>query len=179
MMHSQKQTITLTVAATTAIATAYFLTKSVYKYGLNGTIRLIWEGDHLPPQIREAVDILDDISKKLKKNKKKLENAEIMVEVEKLNSVDVVNGSQNNDDGNTCSSTGGGDKKIITICPSTSLSKQLSMLSYTLDKLAADIDSINSYNDTHVKSRKKEYSATVVKMMERVDGFLKECGIDS
>ncbi len=179
-MHSQKQTITLTVAATTAIATTYFLTKSVNKYGLNGTIRLIWEGDHLPPQIREAVDILDDISKKLKKNQKKLNNAEIMVEVEKLNSVDAVNDSQNCNVENNDYSKGGGNKKIITIlCPSAQLSKQLSTLSYALDKLAADIDSVKSYNDKNVKCRKKEYSATVVKMMEKVDGFLKECGIDS
>jgi hypothetical protein len=196
-MQSHKQTITLTIIATTTIATTYFLSKSIYKYGLNGTIRLIWEGDHLPPEIREAVDILDDIGKKLKKNQKKLENVEIMVEVEKLNSVDVVNGSHcsggsnvgddgNNNDGinNTGSKTAGtstssSDTRIITICPSASLSKQLSMLSYTLDKLAADTDSVKSYNDTHVKSRKREYSAAIVKMMEKVDGFLKECGIDS
>ena len=166
-----KQIILKTTLTITTIATTYFLTKSIRNYGLSGTLRYIWEGDHLPPEIRDAVDTLEDVELKLKKQTKKLEKVEVMIELGRLNSVDVSSTSANNstdrsDNGNQLS-------------PSVALSKDLTMLSYTLDKIAADIDSVPSHGDADVKRRKKANSRKLVSMMEKVDGFLKECGIET
>ena len=180
-----KQTIALTLTTFTTIVTTYYLSKSIHKYGLNGTLRLIWEGDHLTPDVREAVDMLDSLGSKIKKNKKKLEKIEVMVEVEKLNSVDDGQSSNNNyknnndNDGDSNSNNIMEDSITTSLNPSPLLSKELSMLSYTLDKLAADIDSVKSCNDIEVKRRKKEFSKMLVSMMEVLDSFLKECGIES
>ena len=86
------QTVTIsivTTAAAAAIATTYLLTKPlISKYGLSGTVRLIWEGDHLPPHIRECVDKLQDIEMKLKKEKRSMNRIKVVIETAKLNSVD-------------------------------------------------------------------------------------------
>jgi len=183
--HNNKQTIALTLTTLSTIITTYYLGKSIHKYGLNGTLRLIWEGDHLTPDVREAVDMLDSLGSKIKKNKKKLEKIEVMVEVEKLNSVDDGQSSNNNyknnndNDGDSNSNNIVEDSITTSLTPSPLLSKELSMLSYTLDKLAADIDSVKSCNDIEVKRRKKEFSKMLVSMMEVVDSFFKECGIES
>merc|ERR1712071_550022 len=51
------KTSTLTVIG---ITIAVISSKLISKYGVQGTLRLLWEGDHLPPEIREAMDELDD-----------------------------------------------------------------------------------------------------------------------
>jgi len=58
-----------------------------------------------------------------------------------------------------------------------SLTKDLSTISYNLDKIASQVDAIQSYSDENVKSQKKKLSNELVKMMELVDGFVAECGI--
>ena len=162
--HEIRQTILRTTLTITTIVTTYYLTKSIRNYGIAGTLRYIWEGDHLSPEIRDAVDTLEEVELKLKKQKKKLDKVEIMIEVERLNSVDGVSD---------------GSDSINQLEPSVTLSKDLTMLSYTLDKIAAEIDSVQSYGDVDVKRRKKENSSTLVSMMEKVDRFLKECGIET
>ena len=58
-----------------------------------------------------------------------------------------------------------------------SLTTDLSTLSYTLDKLAAEVDSVQSHGDEDVRRRKKELSTKLVDMMGVCDGFIKECGV--
>ena len=166
----------VTLTAITTIGTTYL----VSKYGLSGALRYIWEGDHLPPHIREAIDILDDVEIRLKKQKKKLDKVEMVVEVARLNSVDSVDDS-NADDTNDADNEHAKTKQNVQVLSNVSplLSKDLSMLSYTLDKLASEIDSVQSSGDVDVKRRKKEMSGVLVSMMERIDGFLKECGIET
>mmetsp|Transcript_1540 Transcript_1540/g.2208 ORF Transcript_1540/g.2208 Transcript_1540/m.2208 type:complete len:202 (+) Transcript_1540:46-651(+) len=187
---------TITITTITAVAATYALSKVISSCGgIGGTLRYIWEGDHLPPHIREAVDALDDLEYiKLVKQKKKLDKVEIMVEVARLNSVD--DGEEegcDSGDGNSATmitdekhemqnqpqGQSSKSKSPLSQTPTPALSKDLSMLSYTLDKLAAEIDSVQSCGDADVKRRKKEISKAIVKMMEKVDGYLKECGLDS
>ena len=59
--------------ATLGTITVYLFSKPITKYGLSGCIRYIWEGDHLPPHIREAFNELDKVEfKQLKKENQKL-----------------------------------------------------------------------------------------------------------
>ena len=60
-----------------------------------------------------------------------------------------------------------------------SLSKDLGMLSYKLDQLAAEVDAVQSHGDEDVKRQKKELSQKLVEMMSSCDGFMVECGVES
>jgi hypothetical protein len=60
-----------------------------------------------------------------------------------------------------------------------SLSKDLGMLSYKLDQLAAEVDAVQSHGDEDVKRQKKELSQKLVEMMASCDGFMVECGVES
>ena len=60
-----------------------------------------------------------------------------------------------------------------------SLEKDLGMLSYTLDQIAAEIDELNSHGDTDLRQQKKVMSKRVVEMMNLCDSYLKECGVES
>jgi hypothetical protein len=60
-----------------------------------------------------------------------------------------------------------------------SLSKDLGMLSYKLDQLAAEVDAVQSHGDEDVKRQKKELSQKLVEMMGSCDGFMVECGVES
>lgn len=193
--HTHPLVISIATAAA-AIATTYLLTKPLLsKYGLSGTLRLIWEGDHLPPHIRECVDELQDIEIKLKKEKRTINRIKVVIETAKLNSVDDDDGNnpldphdQGNsssreirvgevvgDDGNKLDSS---IKQHYILCQVPSLSKDLGSLSYNLDKLAAQVDGVASHGDTDVKTMKKELSSKIVDMMTICDEFIKECGIE-
>jgi len=180
----------------TTLVSSYLLSK----YGLYGTIRLIWEGDHLPPEIRNALDTLDTIAEnRIPKLGRKLDVIDCTVQLAKLNSVD-------NDDVDTDSTpnattttvTSESDvittetaaitnttttesppkpKKHYILSQIPKISKDLSTLSYNLDKVAAEVDAIKSHGDTKVKLKKKAISTLLVTMMEQVDGFMSECGV--
>jgi prefoldin subunit 5 len=59
-----------------------------------------------------------------------------------------------------------------------SLSKDLATLSYNLDKLAAEIDSVQSHGCNTVKAKKKELSNVIVNMMNTLDALIQTCGFD-
>mmetsp|Transcript_8941 Transcript_8941/g.13521 ORF Transcript_8941/g.13521 Transcript_8941/m.13521 type:complete len:203 (-) Transcript_8941:136-744(-) len=191
-------TITLSI---TAILTTYIISKPLSKYGLSGTLRLVWEGDHLPSHIRVSIDQLKAIEGKIKKEKKKINTLSVTIETAKLNSVDeIVRVSQDKQAGEDADEEEEKDYEIIgdtTTCTTRnddeshvpkrhyilsqvpSLMKDLGRLSYVLDKFAADLDQVSSHGDAEVKRRKKELSKKVVDMMEVCDGFIQECGLDS
>ena len=166
-MITRNKTI-LTITSLTSIIATYLTIKTISKYGVKGTLRYIWEGDHLPPHIRDAVDKLDEIELKMKKQmKRKLEKIETMIEVAKLNSVDGGEANDKVDDEST----------LLLSSTLPTLSKDLSMISYTLDQLAASVDSVQTYGEIDLKKSKKELSASIVQMMEKVDTYLKLCGV--
>ena len=169
----------------TTIVTTYTVSKLVSKYGFNGTLRYIWEGDHLPPHIRDAVDTLDDVEDQLNSSiQKKLKKVDVMMEVARLNSVD--GGSNNIDnksekDDNDTQKEMDSEKKgrMMISDPPAPLIKDLGILSHKLDKLASEVDSVQSCNDAELKTRKKELSSRTVRLMDKVDEYIEECGTAS
>jgi len=75
-------------------------------------------------------------------------------------------------------SNDGTQKKHYILSQAPSLSTDLSVLSYSLDKLAADVDTVQSHGDDDVRKRKKDLSKKIVQMMNVVDGFMKDCGVE-
>lgn len=167
---SSRLTVTTITITTITLVTTCMLGSAISKYGVTGTLRYIWEGDHLSPESRESVDTLDGVESKIKKQTKKLEKIEIMVEVERLNSVD--DGYDNSEETKVPQSKNG------TLSISSSLAKDVSILSSTLDRIAGEIDSVQSHGDLDIKKRKKEFSKLLVSMMDKVDRILKECGVE-
>lgn len=180
---SQSLNITKVATITTlGTITIYLLSKPISKYGLSGCLRYVWEGDHLPPHVRDAFDELDKVEyKQLKKERKRLEKIEVTIQLAKLNSVD--SGMEGNDKKSSASSSADstvveGDETLNDILAQTpTLTKDLAGLSYSLDVLASTVDSVGSHGNVDVKARKKVLSNALVQMMERVDSFLKECGV--
>lgn len=168
--HESKIKIALT--ATTFTAISLLLYKPLSKYGIQGTLRLIWEGDAVPPHIRDQLDKLDVINSKLLKQSKKLKKIKTTIEMAKLNSVD-----GEVDEIEDVDSTSPKRHYILIQIPS--LEKDLGMLSYTLDQIAAEIDELNSHSDADLRQQKKDMSKRVVEMMNLCDSYLKECGVES
>ena len=197
-------TIALTM---TTLASTYLITKAISKYGVSGTLRLLWEGDHIPPHIRDAINSLDDLANRaIPKQARKLDKVDCIIQLAKLNSVDDENydsdayydiddesaitnntiasastsataNSSNISTSSSSNTTTSSRRRHYIIAQTPQLTKDLSGLSYNLDKLAAEVDAVQSHGDSEVKRRKKELSTLLVKMMERVDGFMVECGV--
>lgn len=199
-------TIALTIVTLTS---TYILTKQISKYSLAGFLRLLWEGDHLPPEIREAFETLNDLEERGIPNQgRKLDKIDCTIQLAKLNSVDnddeeeeedytVTNNATADANSNattnststtrpssassasstTTTSSSSSRRRHYIVSQTPQITRELSSLSYNLDKLAAKVDEVSSYGDMDVKRRKKELSTTLVKMMERVDGFIAECGV--
>eukprot|EP00979_Chaetoceros_neogracilis_P013996 scaffold4290_cov213-Chaetoceros_neogracile.AAC.3 len=160
--------ITITLSVTIIIAT-YLISKPVSKYGLSGALRLIWEGDHLPPHIRDCFDKLQQIDDTIKKQKKKLNRLGVTIETAKLNSVDEIQIVNNEHI----------PKKHYILSQVPSLHKDLGIVSSALDKVAAELDQVVNHGVAEVKRQKKELSNRVVTMMGTCDGFIQECDIDT
>jgi len=175
---STGQTAALAVAAVATVAATYYVQRLVTKYGIAGTARLIWEGDHLPTEVRESMDSLDEIEGvSIPKEERVLEKIEVTVETARLNTVDgpvftTNTGGKNPTDDVVLSA--GGDNEVLSQYPH--LRTDISTLSYRLDKLAATADSAQSHGNVEVKRRKKQLSSIIVKMMERTDALMAACG---
>ena len=179
----------------TTLGISYVLVKKLhhtieFKYGgLDGLLRLIWEGDHLPPHIRMSVELLDEISEKyIGKETRRLQKIEVSIQAAKMNSVDheyetlVMDPSHMgpSSSSSAAESTGMNQDeypKYYILAQTPTLKKELSLLSQNLDKIAAKVDEIPSYNDIHVKSQKKKISKCIVDMMETADRYIHECGV--
>ena len=150
------------VSAVAATAVTFL----VHRYGFRGTLRLLWEGDHLPPEIRDALDILNDVEQRLMpKEQHRLEQIEVTIETAKLNSVDGPSGKSSQVEGKEIR-----DSNILEQSPR--LKKDLSTLSDRLDKLAAKVDSVRSRNDPQLKNRKKCLSSELVSFADRCDSII-------
>lgn len=144
-------------------------------------MRLLWEGDHLSPPVREATDSLDDLESELiPAEEVALERIEVAVEVARLNSVDGPENSspprgsrtETTEDGRTDALE---SDSLFQQIPG--LKRDLSGLSHRLDGLAAEVDSVRSCGDADVKRRKKRLSNVLVRMMERVDSLIERCEV--
>lgn len=167
---------TIVISITAIVVTSVAL-KSIAKYGLRGTLNYIWIGDHLTPDIRESTDTLEHIEFKcIPKELKRLNKLEIVISTATLNSVD--EGEMKNDEmGMNHEKDTNNAYYMYSQIPS--LSKDLGTLSYNLDKLAADVDAVQSHGNDSVKAKKKELSNRIVKMMNTVDDLIETCGFDS
>lgn len=108
--------------------------------------------DHLPQEIRHAMDELDEIQiQRLPKQERTCERLELSLATASMDSVD------------------GGDQEYASILITPAIRTELGILSDAVDKLVANIDAIDSHGDDNVRGRKKELSQQLVQLMARVD----------
>eukprot|EP00536_Pseudo-nitzschia_multiseries_P006682 jgi/Psemu1/296337/fgenesh1_pm.145_\ len=167
----------LALASVAAAATAYAgyeLHRSVQNHGWEGTLRYIWEGDPYDPDLREAVD--------------KLEDAEwdLAATID-----DRLSGLEASLDAATAAATAAPGEPIVRLWneawmehPSRSITpltveRTLADTSDRLDKIAAKVDGVivgasssSSFLTQRVKKRKKLLSKTIVSNMERCDALV-------
>ncbi len=135
-------------------------------------LRYIWIGDFLPPHIREAMDKLDIVDKRMVEAEMQLEEIEILIERVELESVDGPRAlpEEEQDLNNTDNASKNKDelqKQLFQRYPE--LRTKIGLFSSRLDKLAYTIDSINSHQDADVKTRKKKLSNKIVALMNSLD----------
>ena len=133
--------------------------------GINGICRYIWIGDYLPPNIRQSMDDLDEISQDMSKCEMQLENIEILVQRASLESVD----GPIDQSGTDTDTTPKEDIQKQIFQQNPELRKDIGFFSTRLDRLAARIDSVLSHSDEDVKKRKKQMSNKVVELMDALD----------
>lgn len=150
--------------------------KSTYQScrGMEGMLRYIWIGDFLPPHIRDAMDKLDNVSERMIKAEGQLEEIEILIGRVELESVDGPKLLPEQDTNNTVEETADDKedfkKQLFQRYPE--LRTKIGLFSSSLDKLAYTIDSINSHRDVDVKTRKKQLSNKIVKLMNTLDSMV-------
>lgn len=153
------------IATFAAVTTAGFLGfifsvwlhRSVKDHGWEGTLRYIWEGDFYSSGVRDILDMLDELETQVAIQVSIAELIETSFDRAKLDSVD--------DDQSQVK------KQEWNNAHPGNLEKDITKLSYDLDKLAAKIDSVRPIH-TDIKTRKKLLSNRVVRVMERVDVLL-------
>ena len=140
-------------------------------------LRYIWVGDYLPPHIREAMDKLDTVGKRMIEAEMKLEEIEILIGRVELESVDGPRQEQNysNDASDTVDDKEELKKQLFQRYPE--LRTKIGLFSTSLDKLAYTIDSINSHRDADVKTRKKQLSNKIVELMNSLDRMVSSLNI--
>ena len=144
--------------------------------GIEGMLRYIWVGDYLPSHIREAMDKLDNVSKRMIEAEMKLEEIEILIGRVELESVDGPRQEQNsNNASDTVDDKEELKKQLFLRYPE--LRTKIGLFSTSLDKLAYTIDSINSHRDADVKTRKKQLSNKIVELMNSLDRMVSSLNI--
>jgi hypothetical protein len=164
--------------ATLSAAASYcFLHQSVSnKYGWEGALRYIREGDPYAPVIREYMRILDLVEKSGVAQEIRINTVEEALERAKLDSgVDA-------DSRATTTKEEIVLKLWIEYYSPTSLKKALGDISHILDRLAAQVDGVllsttedgsaSSHILTELKRRKKLLSKQLVLDMERCDALI-------
>eukprot|EP00986_Skeletonema_menzelii_P010733 scaffold5357_cov150-Skeletonema_menzelii.AAC.11 len=155
--------------------------KSTYRNcrGMEGMLRYIWIGDFLPPHIRDAMDKLDNVSKRMVEAEIQLEEIEILIGRVELESVDGPRRSPEEQNSNNTSDTADDKeelkKQLFQQYPE--VRTKIGLFSTSLDKLAYTIDSINSHRDADVKTRKKELSNNIVALMNSLDRMVSSLNI--
>jgi hypothetical protein len=125
-------------------------------YGWEGALRYVWEGDHLPRDVRECIHALEAVSNGLEEHEAVILSLEEGLERARLETVD----------------ESSPDAILDAWRVNLPLSQQdirgdLAKTSATLDKLAADIDQVP--NKDTVRQMKKDLSSRVVALMVRID----------
>lgn len=142
-------------------------------------LRYIWIGDFLPPHIRDAMDKLDNVSKRMVEAEIQLEEIEILIGRVELESVDGPRRSPEEQNSNNTSDTADDKeelkKQLFQQYPE--VRTKIGLFSTSLDKLAYTIDSINSHRDADVKTRKKELSNNIVALMNSLDRMVSSLNI--
>ena len=131
----------------------------VSRYGWNGALNYVWEGDPYP-NLRDHLNALNRVEKTLDKEDRQLNRLEEALERARLDSID---DAAADNDASIHAQWEANVKK--------DLHKQLARLSYDLDRWAAQIDEIPGIEQGNVnlKLQKKSLSTKVVRLMERAD----------
>eukprot|EP00549_Striatella_unipunctata_P025130 CAMPEP_0118716572 /NCGR_PEP_ID=MMETSP0800-20121206/27574_1 /TAXON_ID=210618 ORGANISM="Striatella unipunctata, Strain CCMP2910" /NCGR_SAMPLE_ID=MMETSP0800 /ASSEMBLY_ACC=CAM_ASM_000638 /LENGTH=146 /DNA_ID=CAMNT_0006623005 /DNA_START=197 /DNA_END=637 /DNA_ORIENTATION=+ len=142
------------------IGGSYMLHQLMKKYGFNGTMQLIWTGDHLDPDLRDVVDTLDDMEEtELRTLDFRLTQVEVFIERTK------------------CKGGSADGAHLLDLQTFLRTKTELGALSHDLDKLAFQVDSISTQGNPEAKDKKKRLSTRLVKMMATTDALMKECGV--
>jgi len=129
---------------------------------------MAWQGDFLPPQLRNSMDELDKIEERMGKSEEQLEQIDILVEKARLDSVDFVDDDDVNQE----------ELKTFLFQQNPDLRTRIGIFSNKLDTLAAMIDAIESNSDDEVKQRKKQLSNKIVELMNELDNMLGSLGLE-
>lgn len=141
-------------------------------------LRYMWIGDYLPPHIRDAMDKLDNVSKRMVEAEMKLEEIEVLIGRVELESVDGPRQEQPKNSNNASDTVDDKEelkKQLFQRYPE--LRTKIGLFSTSLDKLAYTIDSINSHRDADVKTRKKQLSNKIVELMNSLDRMVSSLNI--
>ena len=177
------------VAATTILTTTLLIYnhKTIQTYykeyrGYKGLLRFIWVGDYLTPKLRQSMDKLDQVERRITKSDEQLEQIDILIERTRLESVDA--GSTTTTKSNATSKSDEGEKitqeeltnRLFQQYPK--LRTKIGIFSNKLDTLAACIDDIKSHSDDEVKARKKYLSNRIVELMNGLDGMIASLNLE-
>lgn len=173
----------VTAAAATVLVTGALLHQrnalaSSYRRrrGVTGLLRLLWIGDHLPPQLRQSMDELDKVEDRMGKSEEQLEQIEVLVERARLESVD--GSTSSSPEAEDCASSSEElTKELFRQHPE--LRTRMGIFSNKLDTLAAMIDDVKSNSDDEVKQRKKQLSNRVVELMTEMDKMISSLNLEA
>ena len=156
MSSRARATFLLGTAAVAATAVSILLWQCVSKYGFEGTLRYVWEGNPHPPKTRDSIQSLEKVERSIQ-TESLLVGLEESLARAQLDSVDGVSITV--------------PLWMVAHAP-RNLQYDLAKVSHDLDTLAANVDLISSHGDAGIKLRKKQCSQQVVQMMERADNLL-------
>ena len=138
---------------------SYWFYQFVQMHGWNGTIRYIWEGDPLPREIRDLVDILQAVSHSLDMIDVDIVILEEGLERARLDNIDGTNPADILQHWRTNLHHTAQD-----------IRKKLAQVSFDLDVMASEIDQIPAKEE--VRLQKKELSRRTVLLMARADKLI-------
>ena len=168
----------LAVGTSTLLVTAISLTsiqwlfRYVSRHGWAGAFRFLWQGDPYTPQVRESVDVLEEVESKMASHEIRIDRLEESLARSRLDTID---GGTESDYFPHRSMI----KNIWTrIYAPRDLRRDLSQLNSMLDRQAAKVDGVATYSEMPLKIRKKRLSQQLVSLMERVDILLSSYGVD-
>ena len=138
---------------------SYWFYQCIQAYGWHGTIRYIWEGDPLPQEVRQFVDVIKAVSQALDEHNTEISILEEALERARLDTID--------------------DMNPVAVLQywredlhhtTYDLRKDLARISFDLDVLASKIDQIPGKEE--VRPQKKVLSSRTVLLMTRTDRLL-------
>ena len=147
--------------------------------GISGLLRYIWVGDYLPPNIRQSMNALDDVERRLMESTKEMEQISMNIIIDNQQTMQHQFDSEDRNEKTTKNRRRADYQSPLYYTSSfervdPKLRTRIALYSNTLDTLASMIDSIMSYNDDDVKSRKKSLSNTIVKLMDDLDKLISQ-----